>query len=160
MRRLQRIPVHNLNSMACWRQVAPLWRVTWNFCLIQLSRYLPFLRVKNYLLRLVGIKVASSASVGLMAMFDVLRPDLIVIGENSIIGYNATILCHEFLPHEYRLGKVEIGSWVLIGANATILPGVRIGDGAIVGAGAVVTRDVPPGAVVAGVPARPIGEGL
>jgi acetyltransferase-like isoleucine patch superfamily enzyme len=142
--------------MVCWRQVAPLWRVAWNFSLIQLSRYLPFLRLKNFLLRLVGIKVASSASVGLMAMFDVLRPDLIVIGENTIIGYNVTILCHEFLPHEYRLGRVEIGSWVLIGANATILPGVRIGDGAIVGAGAVVTRDVPPGAVVAGVPARPI----
>lgn len=156
MRRLQIYPVNSTNSMVCWRQVAPLWRVAWNFSLIQLSRYLPFLRLKNFLLRLVGIKVASSASVGLMAMFDVLRPDLIVIGENTIIGYNVTILCHEFLPHEYRLGRVEIGSWVLIGANATILPGVRIGDGAIVGAGAVVTRDVPPGAVVAGVPARPI----
>ncbi|GFN22724.1 MAG: acyltransferase [Thermoanaerobacteraceae bacterium] len=156
MRRLQSFPVENTNSMACWRRVAPLWRVAWNFALIQFSRYLPFLRLKNFLLRLAGVRVASSASVGLMAMFDVLRPDLISIGENTIIGYNATILCHEFLPQEYRLGKVEIGSWVLIGANATILPGVRIGDGALVGAGAVVTQDVPPGAVVGGVPARPL----
>ncbi|SMB91509.1 Hexapeptide repeat of succinyl-transferase [Thermanaeromonas toyohensis ToBE] len=140
--------------MVYWRRITPLWRVIWNFSLIELSRFIPFLRFKNFLLRLVGIKVAPSASIGLMAMFDILRPDLISIGDNTIIGYNATILSHEFLPREYRLGKVEIGSWVLVGANVTILPGVRIGDGAVVAAGAVVTQDVPPGALVAGVPAR------
>jgi len=45
-----------------------------------------------------------------------------------------------------------------IGANATILPGIEIGEGALVGAGSVVTRDVPPGAVVAGNPARVIRQ--
>lgn len=154
MRRIERFPVKDKNSMAYWTRIAPFWRVIWNFTLIELSRFIPFLRLKNRVLRLTGLKVAPSASVGLMVMFDVLRPDLISIGENSIIGYNATILAHEFLPREYRIGKVEIGSWVLIGANATVLPGVRIGDGAVVAAGAVVTGDVPPGAVVAGVPAR------
>ena len=158
MRRLQTYPVHNNNSMAYWRQVAPLWRVAWNFIWLTISRFLPWLRLKSWLLRrLVGMDVDPTAAVGVMVMPDLLRPDLIRIGPQSIIGYNATILTHEILPRAYRLGPVEIGAWVLIGANATILPGVSIGTGAIVGAGAVVTRDVPAGAVVAGVPARVIG---
>ncbi|HSH88949.1 MAG TPA: acyltransferase [Ramlibacter sp.] len=53
---------------------------------------------------------------------------------------------------------VRIGNDVWLGARVVVLPGVTIGDGAIVGAGAVVTRDVAPGAVVAGVPAVPIGR--
>ncbi|MDN5347520.1 MAG: heptaprenylglycerol acetyltransferase [Clostridia bacterium] len=159
MRRVEVYPVSRGNSMRYWRKVAPLWRVAWNFALIQLTRLLPFLSWKRWLLRHgLGVKIGAGASIGAMVMLDFLRPDLITIGEESIIGYNATILCHEFLPHEFRLGRVEIGSWVLIGANATILPGVRIGDGAIVGAGAVVTKDVPPGARVGGVPARLLGE--
>ena len=49
---------------------------------------------------------------------------------------------------------IHIGKWVWIGANATVLPGVTIGDGAIVATGAVVTKDVPENTVVGGIPAR------
>lgn len=64
---------------------------------------------------------------------------------------------HGFFPR-YRLPErrnfVRIGNDVWLGANAIILPGVTIGDGAIIGAGAIVTTDVPPYAIVTGVPAR------
>ena len=56
--------------------------------------------------------------------------------------------------------RVEIGSDVWIGFNATILKGVQVGDGAIIGAGSTVTRDVAPYIVVAGNPALPVGEAL
>jgi acetyltransferase-like isoleucine patch superfamily enzyme len=95
-----------------------------------------------------------------MVMVDVFFPEKITIGENSVIGYNTTILAHEYLIKEYRLGDVIIGDNVLIGANTTILPGVTIGDGAIVAAGAVVHKDVAPGAFVGGNPLRDLSRSV
>lgn len=102
------------------------------------------------------MKVGQNTAFGLMAMVDVFFPEKITIGDNSIIGYNTTILAHEYLINEYRLGEVRIGSNVLIGANCTILPGVTIGDDAIIGAGSVVHKDVAAGSFVAGNPLRVI----
>ena len=61
----------------------------------------------------------------------------------------------ENVPISTLTGCIRVGDFVTIGANATVLPRVSIGAGAMVGAGAVVTRDVPENVVVAGVPARP-----
>ena len=70
-----------------------------------------------------------------------------------------TLLCHEFLQDEYRVGEVVVGERAMIGAGAIVLPGVQIGEGAQVAANSLVTRDVPSGETVAGVPARPISDG-
>jgi acetyltransferase-like isoleucine patch superfamily enzyme len=59
---------------------------------------------------------------------------------------------------DYELKGPVIRRGASVGANATVLPGVEIGVEAVVGAGAVVTKDVPPKVIVAGVPARKIGE--
>jgi maltose O-acetyltransferase len=56
------------------------------------------------------------------------------------------------------VGRVDIGNRVYIGERSIILPNVRVGDCAVIGAGSVVTRDVPPRAVVVGVPARQVEE--
>ncbi len=104
------------------------------------------------------MKVGAETAVALMVMMDVMFPERISIGKNTIIGYNTTILAHEYLIKEYRLGDVIIGDGVMIGANTTILPGVTIGDGAIVSAGTLVHRDVPAGAFVGGNPMQVIKE--
>lgn len=86
----------------------------------------------------------------------------IEIGDGSLIGHNAVIttLNHDMLPSrraDMHPARVVLGKGVWFGSNVTVLPGVRIGDGAVVGAGALVTKDVPANAVVVGVPAKQVG---
>lgn len=126
-----------------------------NFIIIQVARYTPFLSVKNWLYRtFLRMEVGKKTSFALMVMPDIMFPEKITVGDNSIIGYNTTLLAHEYLIREYRLGEIVIGNEVMIGANTTILPGVTVGDGAIVSAGTLVHRDVPAGSFVGGNPMR------
>lgn len=85
----------------------------------------------------------------------------IIIGDGTQIGHNVVLatLNHSLDP-EHRTdvipAPIRIGREVWIGANAVVLPGVNIGDGAVIAAGAVVTKDVPENTVAGGVPARVI----
>ena len=111
--------------------------------------------MKNFLYRtFLKMKVGEKTSFALMVMPDTMFPERITVGDNSIIGFNTTILAHEYLIDEYRIGDVEIGKNVLIGANTTILPGVKIGDGAIVSAASLVNRDIPAGVFAGGNPVK------
>jgi acetyltransferase-like isoleucine patch superfamily enzyme len=158
MRRTKRYPVKgDGNSLWYVYKTVPFWKVVRNFIVIQLARYTPFLSMKNWLYRtFLGMKVGQKTSFALMVMLDVMFPEKISVGRNSVIGYNTTILAHEYLINEYRLGSVIIGDEVLIGANSTLLPGIEIGDGAIVSAGTLVHKDVPAGAFVGGNPMKVI----
>ncbi|MDR4949265.1 acyltransferase [Neobacillus cucumis] len=157
MRNTTRHPVLGANSLWHVYKTVPFWKVVKNFIVIEIARYTPFLGVKNWLYRtFLRVKVGEQTSFALMVMLDVMFPEKISVGRNTVIGYNTTILAHEYLIKEYRLGPVNIGSEVMIGANSTILPGVTIGDGAIVSAGTLVHKDVPPGCFVGGNPMRVI----
>ncbi|MDP4084069.1 MAG: acyltransferase [Bacillota bacterium] len=155
MRKTSRYPVEGANSLWHVYKTVPFWKVVKNFVVIQMARYTPFLGMKNWLYRnFLKMTVGEQTSFALMVMLDVMFPEKISVGRNTVIGYNTTILAHEYLIKEYRLGPVEIGSEVMIGANSTILPGVTIGDGAIVSAGTLVHKDVPPGVFVGGNPMK------
>lgn len=83
----------------------------------------------------------------------------ITIGDGSLIGHNVVLatINHDLLPSQKRknhYAPITIGSNVWIGSNAVILPGITIGEWAVVAAGAVVTKDVPPYTVVGGTPAK------
>lgn len=85
----------------------------------------------------------------------------IAIGDGSLIGHNVVLatINHDLDPKNNRknhYAPITIGNHVWIGSNATVLAGVTIGEWAVVAAGAVVTKDVPPFTIVGGVPAKVI----
>ncbi|RLI91604.1 MAG: hypothetical protein DRO95_04010, partial [Candidatus Altiarchaeales archaeon] len=92
------------------------------------------------------------------------RPHLVTIEDGVNIGPKAIIVAHDSSYHcvdpsvPIKFGEVTIKKNAYIGAGAIILPGVRIGESSIVAAGAVVTRDVLPRKIVAGVPAKVVGS--
>lgn len=123
---------------------------------MRLARISPSLSLKLRLYRMMGIRVGSNVSIAPEVTMDFLFPQLIEIGDNTIIGYNSTILCHEFLVREYMTGPVVIGRDVMVGANTTILPGITIANGSVVSAHSLVNSDVE--GFVGGVPARPLNQ--
>lgn len=83
----------------------------------------------------------------------------ITIGDGTMIGHSVVLatINHALEPEKKRrncYAPITIGRHVWIGSNVTVLPGIKIGDWAVVAAGAVVTKDVPPMTVVGGVPAK------
>jgi maltose O-acetyltransferase len=88
--------------------------------------------------------------------------ELISIGDETTIAVGAMILAHDASTKRQlgysRVAPVRIGKRVFVGARSVILPGVTIGDDAIVGAGSIVTRDVAAGTLVAGNPARKLAD--
>lgn len=142
------------NSMRYLWQYSGFIRTFFNFCIIHCAKYVPCLEFKRDMLGWTGMKLGRNCSIGLCAMFDIFFPQLIEIGENSIIGYNATILAHEYLIKEMRTGRVKIGKNVMVGANCTVLAGVEIGDDSVICAGTLVDRDIPAGSFAKGNPMK------
>lgn len=118
----------------------------------------PEMRVK--LQRLRGMKIGKNVFIGINVFFDDARPDLIIIEDNVTILVGTTILAHVYPPtHFSKIIKEKENGVVLkkncyIGANSILLPGVTIGEYSIVGAGSVVTKDIPSFSLAYGVPSR------
>ncbi len=126
------------------------------------STIIRFLRV--IILKIKKYDVSYSTIIEGSVQLDKLFPEGIHIGENTLVAGGVKILSHDhckrvdnnqpFLTHTY------IGKNCFIAVNAIILPGVKIGDEVIVGAGSVVTKDVPSNTVVAGNPAKIIRKNI
>jgi acetyltransferase-like isoleucine patch superfamily enzyme len=117
-------------------------------------------------LRSQGRLHAMGRDVGIVYGTEILDPAYVRLGNNVLLA-NCTLIGHdgsiEVLNRAYgvkldAVGKVDIRDNVFVGHRAIVMPGVTIGPNAIVAAGAVVTKDVPPDAIVGGVPARVLGS--
>jgi len=117
--------------------------------IIQLSRCIKY--------RLLGLDVDYSVVFERNINIDRLYPRGIHIGKNSLIASNVCILTHDHCKRvdgQPLLADVYIGNKCFVAVGAIILPGIKIGDEVIIGAGSVVTKDVPSNCIVAGNPAR------
>lgn len=107
---------------------------------------------------LYGMHIDKTARISYGAKLDKTNPKGIHIGEESYIASGAIVFTHDFSRSLHK--DTYIGKRCFIGANAIIMCGVKIGDEAIVGSGAIVTKDVPSNCIVAGNPARILKEGV
>lgn len=147
--------------------------------LAEAAGWLPSNRLRCLLWRVLGARIGERTSIQRNCRF--YRPSQVQVGDHCVIlretlldGRKGVILSHNVnisegvlifsLHHDMSSpdfaasgGEVRIEDHVFVGARAIILPGVTIGRGAVVAAGAVVTKDVAPLSIVGGMPARPIG---
>jgi acetyltransferase-like isoleucine patch superfamily enzyme len=125
----------------------------------------PALRLGMY--RAMGIGIGQNVFIGLDTYLDCQFPELILIEDDVTISFRVTVVVHDdarrmegTIPGagDGTVAPVIFKRGCYLGAGCLILPGVTVGERAVVGAGAVVTRDVPPGKVVVGVPARVVKD--
>lgn len=156
------------------------WGLDFELMLLRWVGHIPSHCFRKGVYRLAGVKIGKDSTIHMWANF--FNPRGIDIGEDTIIGdhcfldgrakikigshtdiasqvliYNSK---HDINDPEFKATEllVEIDDYVFVGPRAIIMPGKKIGRGAVVAAGAIVTHDVPPGKIVAGVPAKEIGE--
>ena len=161
-------------------RIKNIWLDFWLLILYEIGINVPFHSVRKFFYRISGMKIGRGSTIHMWARF--FNPAGITIGNDTIIGDHAfldgraslkignhvDIAAHVLIYNsEHNINSegfdpreepVEIADYVFIGPRATILPGVKIGKGAIVAAGAVVTKDVASFEIVGGIPAQKIGE--
>lgn len=156
------------------------WVLDFELLLVTWAGLVPSHLLRLFFYKLAGMKIGKGSRIHIGARF--FYPGNIKIGEGAILGDNifldgrdklvignhvdiaSSVMIlnseHDINSEDFHAisAPVEIGDYVFIGPRAIILPGVKIGRGAIVAAGAVVTKDVADFAIVGGVPAEVIGE--
>lgn len=156
------------------------WIDDFKLLIVNRSGWCPFWIWRKFIYWLAGTRIGRGSKIHVFCRF--FEPRNVIIGEDSVIGESAfldgreklTIGNHVDIASQVLIynqehdindplfcpkgAPVEIEDYVFIGPRAIILPGVKIGRGAVIAAGAVVTKNVPPGKIVGGVPAEIIGE--
>jgi maltose O-acetyltransferase len=173
----------NLSTKEAWQKIVVRLKNYWlDLVLYKLTLigHVPLHFVRNFTYSFFGMKIGRGSAIHMWARF--YDPRNISIGQDTIIGDHAFLdgrdelkignhvdIASEVLIYNSQhdidsedfhatLSPVEIGDYVFIGPRAIILPGVKINKGAVVAAGAVVTKDIPEFSIFGGIPAVKIGD--
>ena len=117
----------------------------------KIRQYIMYIRYL-WLSNIWGHDIKPTTIVSMSAYLDKTHPSGIILGKYTLVARGAIVLSHDF-TRSFR-GVTKIGDFCLVGTNAIVLPGVTIGDHVVVGAGSVVTKDVPANSLIAGNPAK------
>ncbi len=118
-------------------------------------------RFRNKLYRFMGVQLAEDDSgifIGRETWIDDIFPELVRIDEGVGIGWRCIIFVHNTSTFPHLASPVHLKRKVLLGHNVIVMPGVTIGEYSQIGCNAVVTKNIPPYTIAAGVPAKPIRE--
>lgn len=166
-----RVSESEYGDVSVWAAIGKFYRKVRNTFLVKyffnIALLAPFnsKKVRPAILRWMGCKVGKGVFIGDNVRIDMNLPELITIGDNSYITGGTTILCHKrdisnyhkgvrLYDLPYKKAPVVIGEGCSTGTNTIILPGVTIGDGVVIGAGSVVTKDIPAWSLAVGCPAK------
>jgi len=135
-----------------------------DYFLQQISKNVPYSGLKIWLQRQRGVKIGKGVHLGPMITIDDVYPNFVVIedgvsisGQNFLLTHTKPMHYHKNLSESYVAPIIiQKNAWIAIGV--IILPGVTIGEGAIVAAGSVVTTDIPANTLAAGIPAKVIRD--
>ena len=122
-------------------------------------------KVRPWVLRKIGCHVGKDVFIGSQVWVDSGHADLIYIGDHTHITARTVLLCHkkdlsdyqvgdDYAKLAYMKGEIHIGKGCSTGTGSMIMPGVKIGDGAIIGAYSLVTKDIPAWTIAMGRPAK------
>lgn len=151
MRELTRIKTKIGSSSHSWMSKKSVFSVFKNYLISKIGNMLPS-GPNVFFFKLIGVSIGKNVQLMPSPGFDFFFPELIKVGDGTIIGMDCLILCHEFTTDEFKYGGVTIGKNVLIGARSVILAGVKIGDNSIVPANTLVYTDIPSNVLAFGSP--------
>ena len=126
-------------------------------------------KLRPILIRKMGCHIGKNTFFGDYVRMDTSYADMIYIGDYTHVTSGCRLLCHQrdltgycvgdnAASLGYKTGEIHIGKGVMVGMETIIMPGVTIGDGAIIGAGSIVTRDIPAWTIATGRPARVVKQ--
>lgn len=122
-------------------------------------------KLRPFILRRMGCKVGKGCFIGDYVRIDTSHTDMITIEDNVSIASGSRLLCHQrdfsdfcvgddYMKLGYVVKPIVLKKGCLVGMESFVMPGVTIGEGAIVGAGSLVTKDIPAWTIAAGRPAK------